>query len=81
MNAVVELSREAKAQLMDKVLLADSGTHKMKIIGVGTYCPAEDTIFLHLASTTKFRAQRNGKVPVQYGGWYYRPSILKGFTQ
>ena len=75
MANVVDTSYDVKAALIDKIVLQDSGTHQMKIINVGNYCPEEDTIYLHLASITKFREQRNGKVPVQYCGWYYVPHI------
>lgn len=78
MNAVVDLSRAEKAALMDKVVMADNGTHPMQIIGVGCYCPADDAVYLHLASTTKFHQQRNGKNPVQHCGWYDRQSIAAG---
>jgi hypothetical protein len=74
-HAVVSTSAEVKASMMDKIVTMDSGTHSMRIIGVGNYCPAEDTIYLHLASTTKFRPAKNGKHPVQYCGWYYLPHL------
>lgn len=74
-HAVVGTSAEVKASLMDKIALMDSGTHKMKIIGVGNYCPAEDTIYLHLSSMTQKRAAKNGGHPVQYCGWFYLPHM------
>lgn len=37
-----------------------------KVVGVGA-TDADGFVFLHLASTTRFRQQRNGKVPVQMG--------------
>jgi hypothetical protein len=77
MNMVVEVTREAKAQLIDKVVMRDGGKHPMKIVAVGNYCPAEDTIYLHLSSTTKVVCHgRNGKIPVQYCGWFYRPELI-----
>ena len=78
MTAIVNMSSEAKAQLMDKSVTTANGTHQMKIINVGCYCPAEDTVYLHLSSTTRFTKQRNGKSPVQYSGWYYLPHIIEG---
>lgn len=74
-HAVTGTTAEVKASLMDKIALMDNGTHPMKIIGVGNYCPAEDTIYLHLASTTKKHPTKNGGHPVQYAGWFYLPHI------
>ena len=75
MTTIENTSFAVKAALIDRVVLTDSGTHPMKIIGVGNYCPEEDTIYLHLSSTTKFRQQRNGAVPIQYCGWFYVPHL------
>lgn len=36
-----------------------------KIIGVGVVRD-DGTVYLHLASTTRFRQQRNGKCPIQF---------------
>lgn len=74
-HAVVGTSAEVKASLMDKIAMMDCGTHPMKIIGVGNFCPAEDTIYLHLASTKKIRQTKNGGHPVQYCGWFYLPHL------
>lgn len=74
-HAVVGTSAEVKASLMDKIALMYSGTHKMRIIGVGNFCPAEDTIYLHLSSLTQKRQTQNGGHPVQYCGWFYLPHL------
>jgi hypothetical protein len=39
-----------------------------KVIGIG-FTNEEGKTYLHLASTTRFRQQRNGKVPVQMADW------------
>lgn len=36
-----------------------------RVINVGNYDTDEDTVYLHLASTTRFRVQKNGKCPNQ----------------
>ena len=38
-----------------------------RILGVGA--KVDGKVYLHLASTTKFRKQKNGLVPVQIGDW------------
>jgi len=37
------------------------------IVGIGV--EVDGKRYTHLASTTRFRQQRNGKVPVQIGDW------------
>lgn len=53
----------------------------MEIIAVGNYCPEEDTVYLHLSSLEKFRHQKNGKNPVQYGGWFYVPWAIENVEE
>ncbi len=36
---------------------------------LGTGAKREGTTYCHLASTTRFREQRNGRVPIQMGEW------------
>jgi hypothetical protein len=74
-HEIIVTDAKVKASLMDKIALMDNGTHPMRIIGVGNFCPAEDTIYLHLASTTQKRATKNGGHPVQYAGWFYMPHL------
>lgn len=50
---------------MDKIINHDGDT--WRILGVGTQ--ADGKVFCHLASTTRFTQQRNGKVPRQIGDW------------
>ena len=50
---------------MDKIINHDGDT--WRILGIGTQ--ADGNVYLHLASTTRFRQQRNGKVPVQMADW------------
>lgn len=38
-----------------------------KILGIGA--KLDGKVYLHLASTTRYRKQRNGLVPVQMGDW------------
>lgn len=75
MATIENTSATVKSALLDRVVLLNSSTEPAKIINVGNYCPEEDTIYLHLASTTQFRQQRNGKNPVQYCGWFYVPHL------
>ena len=77
-HIIIPIGRADKASLMDKVVTGLGGMHPMQIVGVGNYCPAEDTVYLHLSSTTKFTKTKNGKNPVQFCGWYYRPWIIEG---
>lgn len=76
MTQVFPASAEMKARLLDRIVMMDNGTHPMMIIGVGNYDPAEDNVYLHLASTTKIRPTRNGGHPVQYVGWFHEPHLV-----
>ena len=40
-----------------------------RIVGIGTYSDEKQATFLHLASTTIFRKQRNGDCPIQMCDW------------
>ena len=44
-----------------------------RVVGIGL--EREGATFLHLASTTRFRQQRNGAVPVQTTGWFTAEGI------
>ncbi|MCP1674319.1 hypothetical protein J2T57_001421 [Natronocella acetinitrilica] len=39
-----------------------------RVLGVGA--EVDDQVYLHLASTTEFREQRNGRVPLQHADFY-----------
>lgn len=52
--------------LIGKTLNVDNDT--FRIIGVGVV--VDGKVYLHLASTTRFRQQRNGKSPVQIADWF-----------
>lgn len=39
------------------------------VVSAGAIDNASRTIYLHLKSTTRFREQKNGKVPVQIADW------------
>ena len=39
------------------------------VVSAGAIDNASRTIYLHLKSTTRFRQQKNGKVPVQIADW------------
>jgi hypothetical protein len=73
-DEVLNASAEVKASLMDKVVTAALGRKPMKIVSVGNYCPAEDTIYLHLYGAS----QSTKAKPAQYFGWYYLPWIEEG---
>lgn len=53
-----------RTDLLDRTAAFDGDV--WMVIGVGV-TDADGFVFLHLASTTRFRQQRNGKVPVQIG--------------
>lgn len=81
MSSVVNTPSHIREALHGKLYLADSKTHRMEIIAVGNYCPEEDTVYLHLSSLEKFRHQKNGKNPVQYGGWFYAPWAIENVEE
>ena len=39
------------------------------VVSAGAVDNSTKTIYLHLKSTTRFRQQKNGKVPVQIADW------------
>jgi len=51
-----------RTNLLDRTAAFDGDV--WKVIGVGV-TDADGFVFLHLASTTRFRQQKNGKVPMQ----------------
>ena len=55
-------NKPKRTDLLDRTAAFDNDV--WKVIGVGV-TDADGFVFLHLASTTRFRQQRNGKVPVQ----------------
>ena len=54
-----------KAQYIDKQLSCEGDTWRILAIGVVN----EESAYVHLASTTRFRQQRNGKYPRQIATW------------
>ncbi|UOF79759.1 N-6 DNA methylase [Caudoviricetes sp.] len=52
--------------LIGKELVIDGDT--WRVVNVGF--EADGKIYLHLASTTRFRQQRNGQCPVQIADWF-----------
>lgn len=73
MPAIECTPQDVKAGLLDRICLIDQD--RMKIVAVGGSCPEDGTIYLHMASTTRFRKQKNGDYPVQYCGWFYRDHL------
>lgn len=61
-----------KTTLIDKIVALDGDI--WRIVGVGV-TDADGFIYLQLASTTRFRQQRNGKSPVQIAGFFH-PHII-----
>lgn len=51
---------------LDQIIELDGD--KWRVLGIGVTNDDGKT-YLHLASTTRFRQQKNGKVPVQIGHW------------
>lgn len=51
--------------LIDKKFILDGDM--WRIVGVGTV--RDGKVYLHLASTTRFRQQRNGPNPIQMADW------------
>lgn len=50
-----------------------------EILGEGA--PRDGKTYCHLASTTKFREQRNGRNPVQISDWIENERILSAAMQ
>jgi hypothetical protein len=51
--------------MTDKTIKHDNDT--WRVLGVGA--KRDGMVFVHLASTTRFRQQRNGKCPIQMADW------------
>ena len=58
-------TNEIRKQFMDKVVVHMGDA--WRVVGVGAQ--RDGTTFCHLASTTRFRQQKNGKNPMQIGDW------------
>ena len=52
---------------MDDITINHEGD-VWRVLGVGAR--NDGNVYLHLASTTKFRKQRNGEFPVQICAWF-----------
>ena len=59
--------------LLEQVFAFDNDT--WRVIGIGN-ADADGFTFFHFASTTRFRQQRNGYIPVQICDWMH-PDMLQ----
>lgn len=68
---IIDTPKEIKARLLDAVILFNDGVSvtRARIVGVGVTDDDTDRVYLHISSLEKFRQQRNGKNPLQYGIW------------
>lgn len=57
-----------KLRFADHLITVDNDD--WRVLGVGIVNNDAGTVYLHLASTTRFRQQRNGKIPVQMADWF-----------
>lgn len=71
-SPIIDTPHDVKTRLLNAVIMFNDGisSHRVRVIGVGNTDPDTDRVYMHLASIEKFRQQRNGKVPVQFCGWY-----------
>lgn len=56
------MTREQEKAYIDRLVIVDG--HEYRILSLGVQ-REDGTVYAHLASTTEFRQQRNGKVPRQ----------------
>lgn len=73
MPSVVCTPPDVKFSLVNRICVIDQD--RMKIVAVGGSCPDEGTIYLHMASTTRFRKQKNGDFAFQICGWFYKDHL------
>lgn len=72
---IIDTPAEVYDALIDRVVLMDDGTHKMRIVGVGGTNAIEDDIYLQLSSLTKVNKGTRRDSPVQYSGWFHAPHL------
>jgi|Laugresbdmm110dd_1035094.scaffolds.fasta_scaffold01784_17 hypothetical protein len=65
LNSVINKKNVMRDQFMDKTIVHIGDA--WRVVGVGAQ--RDGNTFCHLASTTRFRQQKNGKNPVQIGDW------------
>ena len=58
-------ANETRKQFTDKIIVHIGDA--WRVIGVGAQ--RDGNTFCHLASTTRFRKQKNGKNPIQISNW------------
>ena len=58
-------TNEIRKQFMDKKIVYMGDV--WRVLGVGAQ--RDGNIYCHLASTTNFRQQKNGAIPMQIGDW------------
>lgn len=59
-------TQSKRSEFLDKIITIDGDT--WRVVGVGA-TDADGFIYMHLASTTRFRDQKNGRSPVQAADW------------
>jgi hypothetical protein len=65
LNSVINKKNVMRDQFMDKTIVHMGDA--WRVVGVGAQ--RDGNTFCHLASTTRFRQQKNGKNPMQIGDW------------
>ena len=65
LNSVINKKNVMRDQFMDKTIVHRGDA--WRVVGVGAQ--RDGNTFCHLASTTRFRQQKNGKNPMQIGDW------------
>jgi len=65
LNSVINKKNVMRDQFMDKTIVHIGDA--WRVVGVGAQ--RDGNTFCHLASTTRFRQQKNGENPVQIGDW------------
>jgi hypothetical protein len=65
LNSVINKKNVMRDQFIDKTIVHIGDA--WRVVGVGAQ--RDGNTFCHLASTTRFRQQKNGKNPVQIGDW------------
>lgn len=75
-GTIERLQSVLKDSFLDKIIVHMGDA--WRVLGVGAQ--REGNTYCHLASTTKFRQQKNGRIPAQIGDWI-DTEVLKAARQ
>jgi hypothetical protein len=75
-GTIERLQSVLKDSFLDKIIVHMGDA--WRVLGVGAQ--REGNIYCHLASTTNFRQQKNGRIPAQIGDWI-DTEVLKAARQ